>query len=192
MKLKSINKVASGGNLNYYHLLYENRLGKDKVYEMISRDKDIQNGSDLNSREPQAVVLVVFNKDYSKLLLNLEFRMAVDEMVYNMPAGLIEQGENVEDAARRELKEETGLDLVTVVDILNPAYSSVGISNEKTVCVICTAEGELGGNPEPDEEIECNWYSKEDIIRLINDKSVKMAARTQMLCYLWAMPFNGR
>lgn len=192
MKLKSINKVASGGHLNYYHLLYENRLGKDKVYEMISRDKGIQNGSDLNSREPQAVVLVVFNKDYSKLLLNLEFRMAVNEMVYNMPAGLIEQGENVEDAARRELKEETGLDLVTVVDILNPAYSSVGISNEKTVCVICTAEGELGGNPEPDEEIECNWYSKEDIIRLINDKSVKMAARTQMLCYLWAMPFNGR
>ena len=192
MKLKEIKRIDGGSHLNYYHLLYENRLGKDKVYEMISRDKNIQNGSDLNSREPQAVVLVVFNKDYSKLLLNLEFRMAVDEMVYNMPAGLIEQGENVEDAARRELKEETGLDLVSVIDILNPAYSSVGISNEKTVCVICTAEGELGGNPEPDEEIECNWYSKEDIIRLINDKSVKMAARTQMLCYLWAMPFNGR
>ena len=113
--------------------------------------------------------------------------MAVNEKVYNMPAGLIEQGESIEDAARRELKEETGLDLITIVDILNPAYSSVGISNEKTVCIFCTAEGEIGGNPEPDEEIECNWYSKKDIIRLINDNSVKMAARTQMLCYMWSV-----
>lgn len=191
MELKNISKIAGGSHLNYYRLGYKNRLGHDKEYEMISRDKNIRQFEDLYSREPQAVVLVVFNKDYTRLLLNLEFRMAVNEKVYNMPAGLIEPNEGIEEAARRELKEETGLDLITVVDILNPAYSSVGISNEKTVCVICTATGVLGGNPEPDEEIECNWYSKEDIIHLLNDVSVKMAARTQMLCYLWAMPFNS-
>lgn len=187
MEIKTVQKVAGGTHLNYYHLGYKNRIGDDKVYEMISRDKNIRKFEDINGKDPQAVVLVVFNKDYSKLLLNLEFRMAVNEKVYNMPAGLIEQGESIEDAARRELKEETGLDLVTIVDILNPAYSSVGISNEKTVCVFCTAEGKLGGNPEPDEEIECNWYTKREIIRLINDESVKMAARTQMLCYMWTI-----
>lgn len=189
MEIKTVQKVAGGAHLNYYHLGYKNRVGNDKIYEMISRDKNIRKFEDINGKDPQAVVLVVFNKDYSKLLLNLEFRMAVNEKVYNMPAGLIEQGESIEDAARRELKEETGLDIISIIDILNPAYSSVGISNEKTVCVICTAEGELGGNPEPDEEIECYWYSKDDIIRLINDESVKMAARTQMLCYMWSMPF---
>ena len=189
MELKNIERVASGSHLNYYHLQYKNRLGNDKTYEMISRDNNIEKGSDLSDKESQAVILVVFNRDYSKLLLNLEFRMAVNEQVYNMPAGLIEKGESIEEASRRELKEETGLDLVTIVDILNPAYSSVGISNEKTTCVFCISDGEIGGNPEPDEEIECHWYSKEDILRLLNDKNVKMAARTQMLCYMWTMPF---
>ena len=189
MELKSINKVASGSHLNYYHLLYKNRVGQDKVYEMISRDKNIQTGKDLNSRESQAVVLVVFNPDFSKILLNTEFRMAVNQNILNMPAGLIEPNESVKEAARRELKEETGLDLVTVVDILNPTFSSVGISNEKTQVVFCTATGEIGGNPEPDEEIECNWYSKEEVIHLLNDESVSMAARTQMLCYMLTMNF---
>ena len=187
MKFKTIQKVDNGKHLHYYRLGYENRVGNEKIYEMISRDGNLRRAEDICGRDPEAVVLVVFNKDYSKLLLNLEFRMAVNEKVYNMPAGLIEQGESIEDAARRELKEETGLDIITIVDILNPAYSSVGISNEKTVCVICKAEGELGGNPEPDEEIKCNWYSKEDIIHLINDEFVKMAARTQMLCYMWSI-----
>ena len=191
MKLKCIQKVASGSHLNYYNLLYKNRLGQDKVYEMISRDKNIQTGEDLNSRESQAVILVVFNPDFSKILLNTEFRMAVNQNILNMPAGLIEEGESVEDAARRELKEETGLDLVSVIDILNPTFSSVGISNEKTQVVFCTAMGKIGGNPEPDEEIECNWYSKDEVISLLNNENISMAARTQMLCYMWTLPFRG-
>lgn len=186
MELKKINKIAGGEHLNYYNLLYKNRVGKDKVYEMISRDNEIKDGSDLNTKDTQAVVIAVFNRDFSKILLNLEFRMAVNEFVYNMPAGLIENGETVEDAARRELKEETGLDLISIIDILYPAYSSVGISNEKTTCVFCTAQGTIGGNPEPDEELTCKWYSKEEIQRLINDENVNMAARTQMFCYMWA------
>lgn len=190
MELLKIEKINSGKYLNFYKFLYKNKENNEKVYEMISRNKNIEKPSDINNKDPEAVVLIVFNKDFSNLLLNLEFRMAVNEKVYNMPAGLIEKGETVEDAARRELKEETGLDLISVIDILNPAYSSVGISNEKTICIICTADGIIGGNPEPDEEIECNWYSKEDIVDLLNDNNVKMAARTQMLCYLWAMPFK--
>lgn len=189
MVLKRIEKKAYGAFLNYYTLIYRNRMGNQKIYEMISRDGDIKKGEDLSNRDPQAVILVIFDKEHNHILLNKEYRMAVNEYVYNMPAGLIEQGETYEEAGKRELKEETGLDLIKIIKVLPPSYSAVGISNEKTVCIICEAEGKIGGNPEPDEEIEPIWVSKEEVFKILNDteqkESLPMAARTQMLCYMW-------
>lgn len=186
--LNRIVKIASGAFLNYYHLYYTNTKGHNKIYEIISRDKNLKK-EDMNKKESQAVILVVFNKEHDKILLNKEFRMAVNDYIYNMPAGLIENGETVEEASRRELWEETGLSLVKIIDVLAPTYSSVGISNEMTKCVFCEADGELGGHPEEDEEIEPKWFTKEEVRQILEDKELKenyaMAARTQMLCYLW-------
>ena len=61
-----------------------------------------------------------------KLLLNKEYRMAVGDYVYNFPAGLIDAGETAEVAAARELKEETGLQLVSIKDTLFDSYSAIG------------------------------------------------------------------
>lgn len=61
-----------------------------------------------------------------KLLLNKEYRMAVGDYVYNFPAGLIDAGETAEVAAARELKEETGLELVSIKDTLFDSYSAIG------------------------------------------------------------------
>ena len=44
--------------------------------------------------------------------------MSVGDYVYNFPAGLIDEGETPEVAAKRELKEETGLDLIVIEDKL--------------------------------------------------------------------------
>lgn len=189
MELLGIEKIASGAYLNYYNLLYKNRVGKLKKYEIISRDKDIQDNKALSDSEPQAVVLMVLNKDHTKILLNEEFRMAVNSYVYNMPAGIIEVGESYQEAGSRELEEETGLDLIRIIDILPPTFSAVGISNEKTVMIVCEAEGEFGGHPEVDEEINPKWFTKDEIKEILKDvnheKYHPMAARTQMFCYMW-------
>lgn len=189
MKLKGVKKVASGKYLNFYNLFYENRMGHAKTYEIISRNGNLTPETVAPDRKPQAVLLIVFDRNRENVLINKEFRMAVNSYIYNMPAGLIEKGESVEEAAKRELKEETGLDLIEVLDVLPATYSSVGISNEMTRSVICVADGVLGGEPEEDEEIEAFWVSKEMASEMLSDmnfeKHYPMAARTQMLLYMW-------
>ena len=93
--------------------------------------------------------------------------------------------ESIEEAARREIKEETGLDLVSIIDILPPCFSAVGLTNERNVCVFCTVKGEINSeNAGLDEEIEAVWVSKQEFSELLK-QGVNMAARTQMFGYLW-------
>ena len=44
--------------------------------------------------------------------------------------GLVESGEPIETAVRRELKEETGLELISIDSISPLTYSSSGLSDE--------------------------------------------------------------
>ncbi len=41
--------------------------------------------------------------------------------------------ETAKQAAARELKEETGMDIVSVTDILNPSFSCTGFTYEKAI-----------------------------------------------------------
>jgi ADP-ribose pyrophosphatase len=105
--------------------------------------------------------------------------------VFNFPAGLIDPGETPEETARRELKEETGLDLVKISDILPLSYSAVGFSNETNLCVIGTADGTFQKSSSAAEEIEAAWYTKEEVRKLL--RTELFAARTQSYSYLWSL-----
>ena len=184
MKFKGIKKVHEGRFITTYNAEYETELGNQKIYEMISRDKNITTLEQLQSKSCDAVILIITSPDGQKILLNKEFRLAVGEFVYNFPAGLIDAGETVEVAAARELWEETGLKLISVDEYLPVCYSAVGVTNETSCCVIGTAEGEFAPSTSDEEEIEARWYTKDEVKELL--KSTKLAARTQAYCYWWA------
>ena len=185
MKFKGISKAFSGRFIHFYKAEYETAKGNSKVYEMISRDGDIQgleNG--IKNDKCDAVVLIMTTPDNSKILLNREFRMAVGDFAYNFPAGLIDPGEDPVEAARRELWEETGLKLEKIDEVLPVSYSAIGITNEKSCCVIGTASGEFAPSTSDEEEIEAAWYDREQVRELLKGNS--FAARTQAYCWWWA------
>jgi ADP-ribose pyrophosphatase len=184
MKFKGIEKKESGKFITRYDIDYETSDGKDKIYEMISRNSSLNTLNELNGTKPDSVVIIATDEKCERILVSREFRLAVGNWVYNFPAGLIDEGENPYESAKRELWEETGLELYEIDDFIGPSYSAVGFSNEINVCVVGKARGEFKPSTSTVEEIEAGWYTKEEIRKLLETE--RFAARTQAYCYLWS------
>ncbi len=184
MKYKDMKNVQAGSFIARYDLTYELADGREKIYEMISRDKQMETKEDLLKPGTDAVVLIMHDENGQRVLLNREFRMATGRWVYNFPAGLLEKGEEPEEGARRELREETGLELLRIDDWLFESYSAVGFSNEKNVCVVGVAGGTFAPSTDMSEEIEAGWFTKAQVRELLKEQH--FAARTQAYCYLWS------
>ena len=184
MKFLGVDKLHQGRFVTRYDLRYETAAGREKVYEMISRQSDIESQNQLWDHPTDAVIMMLTDETGERVLLLHEFRMAAGEAVYNFPAGLIEPGESVVEAARRELREETGLTIASVREILPAGYNAVGFSNEKNACLLGTAGGEIRPSTSDEEEIACGWYGRDEVKELL--KEAAFESRTQLFCHLWA------
>ena len=61
-------------------------------------------------RHAPCVVMLVHDCANDRYLIEREYRIGCDAFAYGLPAGLIDGGEDVEEAALRELREETGVE----------------------------------------------------------------------------------
>jgi len=163
MKFKSIENKGGGKFIHRYDVRYTDDNGGERLYEMISRRPEINGFDQLRARRSDAVVMTVTSEDGEKLLLIHEYRMELGQRIYGFPGGLIEPGESPEAAAARELKEETGLDVVRFEAVLPPAACTVGIGDECSTWIFCTAKGDLHPDRTTGEDIEAGWYSKEEV-----------------------------
>ena len=184
MKFNSIRKIIDGKFIARYDLDYTTADGQTKIYEMISRNHDMKGLDDVMNPHIDAVVLIITDESHERILVDREFRPAAGAWIYNFPAGLIDPGETPEMSAVRELKEETGLDLISIEDVIGASYSAIGFSNEKNVCVVGTASGSFSESSSVFEEIEPAWYTKAEIRKLL--ETGLFAARTQAYLYLWS------
>lgn len=81
------------------------------------------------------------------------------EGTWTMPGGKLEFGESFEDGARREVLEETGVDIpASSLQVICVANDVAGDAHFVTVGLLC---GEYPGEPrvmEPDEITEWGWF----------------------------------
>ena len=117
MELLKLEKVRDGKYLKNYEITYRNKVGKEKKYEIVSR-QNLADAAEIGGK-PSGVSIVATCQD--KLLLLHEFRMGVNRYVYNLCAGMLEPDESIEECIVRELYEETGLHVKEIKKILPPS-----------------------------------------------------------------------
>ncbi|RTK93157.1 MAG: NUDIX hydrolase [Neisseriaceae bacterium] len=183
-----IEKITNMKWLNIFNVSYKNKKGQDSNWTFASRKQNPVLGEEL---KPDAVVIVPIHKtpEGDKLVLIKEFRIPLGDYEYGFPAGLIENENNV-DSAKRELFEETGLNLTKIIHVSPPCVSSAGLSDESVVYVICECEGTINkDNLEENEDITANSMNLKDLKNLYKSGS-KLSAK----CVPFLMTFimNGK
>jgi ADP-ribose pyrophosphatase len=132
--------------------------------------------------EKQAVAVLVEN-DQGQILLVHVYRYTTDTIEWEVPAGLIEEGESILEAAKREVREESGYE-TTGHEWVYTFYPMNGISNKVFHVARCRATRGTG-DFDRNEVKEFKWVSRQAIRKMIEDRSMKDGySLTALLLYL--------
>ena len=182
--LNFMTKTRDTRFLKSYTLNYTNTESKEKLYEMVS-NFDYEKPEEIGQKATGAVIVGFRGEE---LLLLREFRMGVNQFIYNMPAGHSEEGESMEECAKRELREETGLHIKKICKILPPAYAAPDLSDSSAWVVMAEVEGEFNPQTEADEYIQPLFADRKKLEELLNNE--KFSGRAQLMAYFFCKMGN--
>lgn len=126
-------------------ILKDEVLSKTPFVKFVNRmyfDKDgkLRNWSFAQRNNDRQAVMIVATVN-GMLVVTKEYRVPIANYEIGFPAGLIDEGESIEEAAIRELKEETGLTVTKIKSVTPFLFNSPGITDESIAIVYAEAEG---------------------------------------------------
>ena len=190
-KINKVNKQTTNPYLNLYDLDVVNKVGREGHYYVASRAKteDDLKLSHIENNDPDGVAIYsLYGEKKDRVVLIRQFRYPLGGYVYELPAGLVDPGENYHTAAIRELKEETGLKLEPIVvdDIYQkPYYTSVGMTDACCGTVYGYASGEISKKyMEDSEEIEVILADRKEVARIMKEERVALLCAYMMMHFL--------
>ncbi len=195
-KVTQINPLAETRFLSLYEAEYENKVGKMRTWIIASRKDNStlqkQFFEDMQDK-PDGVIIAAYHKEKKKLVIIKQFRIPLNNYVYELPAGLIDPGEDAKSTIGRELMEETGLKIVDIIENrgTEKVYVSAGMTDESLAFVYCTCEGDISDeNLEDDECIEALLISQDEAKKLVQSKE-KFDIKCFMLLQSFALLGEG-
>ena len=105
----SIKQQTDNKFLNMYEMDAINQKGEHFPYYFASRrDKDNLACVTQTIEADGVVIYALLKEDPEKIVLVKQYRFPLGQELYELPAGLIDAGEDAKETAIREMKEETG------------------------------------------------------------------------------------
>jgi ADP-ribose pyrophosphatase len=183
MQIRDLTRLTNEKWVNLFAATYEHN-GHVGRWVFASRQKQPYQGG----QAPDAVVIVpilVEEGQPRRLVTIREFRVPAGGYLYGLPAGLVEPSEPIEESVRRELREETGLEVQRVLRVSQPLFASAGLTDEAVSMVFVEATRTSTGTTalEESEEIEVLLLDFEGVCRLCDDPGVRLTV------HLWTVLF---
>ncbi|MCG8567435.1 MAG: NUDIX hydrolase [Desulfobacterales bacterium] len=181
MQIKSVKKLTQYPHLNLYSIQYRDTLGGDNQWIYASRS-DNADPRHPPRDTPDAVVVVPFHLPSQCLVVIREFRVVLGDYQYGFPAGLVDRGESVVQAGRRELFEETGLGVTRVMGQSPILHSSSGLSDETVSLLRVECSGEPSTlHTEASEDIEVLLLDRDAAKALTLEDGSKFDVKTWII-----------
>lgn len=189
-KIKSVKKLTNNRFLNLYQITYELKNGKEYNYFFASR-RDLEN-VEVKKHKTDAVRILPYIKKDGKIYVVLikEFRYAIGKYIYGTPAGLVDAGEASEIAARRELKEEIGADVVFIEKIQSAGYSSAGLSDETIECFNAEVKLSHKQSLEETEDINIQLVELDKLPEFLKTHEFGLQSALQLRAFYFEKKYN--
>jgi ADP-ribose pyrophosphatase len=184
MKVLQVKKLTRERWINLYSARFEHNghAGRWVYASRRSPSQDAATGD--------AVIIVPVLRERGRkprLLVIREYRVPVQGYIYAFPAGLLDDGEGVEQAARRELAEETGLSVKRFRRVSPLLYSSAGLTDESAYLVFADVVGTPDGKAhlEASEELETIALDFAGVRKLCDDATARFDVRAWAVLYMY-------
>jgi ADP-ribose pyrophosphatase len=141
----------------------------------VRRDEIVEPGGMRATREviahPGSVVVLPVLAD-GKILMIQQYRYATRQMLWELVAGRIDEGETVKEAAVRELKEETGYSAKGFREFLD-IFPTPGFLEERMHILLATGLKAGIAEPEADEKIISHAYGIDELKRMMKNGKLR-------------------
>ena len=144
-------------------VIYDGKIMTVKVHDVIANGRNAKREI---VHKGGAVAIVPIKEDGNVVMVR-QYRIAVEEELLEIPAGLMDPGEEPLETAKRELQEETGYTAAKWTH-MTEFYPTAGFCNE--YIHIFLAEDLTPGETcfDETEVIEMEEYSMEELLKMIN------------------------
>lgn len=189
-KYTGIQKLSDNKFLNLFHLDALSHSGRKFDYYFVSRRKESELKILTKDIKAEGVVIYpVLKNEPDKIVMIRQYRYPLDDYLYELPAGLIDEGETPQQSAVREMKEETGLDFTVYTGgndaFRRPFFMGAGFTDESCNAVFGFAEGEVNRDTMEDTEtIQVIIVDRKEAARILHEEKVSIRAAYLLMNFL--------
>lgn len=188
-RVGNIRQITHNRFLNYYEFEAVHRDGRVSPYYVSSRAKEPgQLKAVTGENKPDGVVLYgVYGEKKDRVVLIRQYRFPLGGYVYEFPAGLVEDGEDMRAAGVREMYEETGLTFTPVEAgaYSRPFFTTIGMTDESCGTVF----GYCSGTPtnrhqEASEDIQVVIADRAECRRILKEENVAIMCAYMLMHFI--------